>query len=54
MSATNKDAPGGSADQSTKTPDELSDLQGEGMTLNMGPSPPSTHGVLRLVFECDR
>ena len=29
------------------------DLQGEKMTLNMGPSHPATHGVLRLVLELD-
>ncbi len=32
---------------------ELSDLQGEKMVLNMGPSHPSTHGVLRIVLELD-
>jgi NADH-quinone oxidoreductase subunit D len=32
---------------------ELSDLQGEKMVLNMGPSHPATHGVLRLVLELD-
>src|SRR6185503_16286331 len=33
--------------------DELSDLHGEKMVLNMGPSHPSTHGVLRIVLELD-
>ena len=33
--------------------EELSDLQGEKLTLNMGPSHPSTHGVLRIVLELD-
>ena len=33
--------------------DELSDVQGEKMTLNMGPSHPATHGVLRLSLELD-
>ena len=33
--------------------DELSDIQGEKLTLNMGPSHPSTHGVLRIVLELD-
>ncbi|MBK28107.1 MAG: NADH-quinone oxidoreductase subunit D [Verrucomicrobiales bacterium] len=33
--------------------DELKDLQGEKMTLNMGPSHPATHGVLRLSLELD-
>jgi NADH-quinone oxidoreductase subunit D len=33
---------------------ELSgELQGERMVLNMGPSHPSTHGVLRIVLELD-
>jgi NADH-quinone oxidoreductase subunit D len=34
-------------------PDELEDLHGEKMVLNMGPSHPATHGVLRLVLELD-
>ena len=33
--------------------DELQDVQGEKMTLNMGPSHPATHGVLRLSLELD-
>src|ERR1041385_7053059 len=33
--------------------DELSDMQGEKMVLNMGPSHPATHGVLRIVLELD-
>lgn len=32
---------------------ELEDLHGEKMVLNMGPSHPSTHGVLRIVLELD-
>jgi NADH-quinone oxidoreductase subunit D len=32
---------------------ELQDLDGERMVLNMGPSHPSTHGVLRLILELD-
>ena len=28
-------------------------MQGEKMVLNMGPSHPSTHGVLRIVLELD-
>jgi len=36
------------------SPDEdLPDLQGEKMHLNMGPSHPATHGVLRIVLELD-
>ena len=33
--------------------DELSDVRGEKMVLNMGPSHPTTHGVLRLKLEMD-
>lgn len=32
---------------------EDTDLHGEKMTLNMGPSHPSTHGVLRMLLELD-
>src|SRR5881296_2876301 len=32
---------------------ELRDLEGERMVLNMGPSHPSTHGVLRIQLELD-
>jgi NADH-quinone oxidoreductase subunit D len=32
---------------------ELEDLPGEKMVLNIGPSHPSTHGVLRIVVELD-
>src|SRR5215213_8566608 len=35
------------------SPDELRDLEGEKMVLNMGPSHPSTHGVLRVLLELD-
>jgi len=33
--------------------EELTDIQGEKMVLNMGPSHPATHGVLRIVLELD-
>ena len=33
--------------------DELRDVAGEKMVLNMGPSHPATHGVLRLVLYLD-
>jgi NADH-quinone oxidoreductase subunit D len=33
--------------------DELQDLEGDRMIVNMGPSHPSTHGVLRIVIELD-
>jgi NADH-quinone oxidoreductase subunit D len=33
--------------------EDVGELKGEKMVLNMGPSHPSTHGVLRLVLELD-
>lgn len=33
--------------------DDLRDMEGEKMVLNMGPSHPATHGVLRIVLELD-
>jgi len=33
--------------------EDLQDLQGDKMVLNMGPSHPATHGVLRIVLELD-
>jgi NADH-quinone oxidoreductase subunit D len=33
--------------------EELPDMHGEKMVLNMGPSHPATHGVLRVVLELD-
>ena len=33
--------------------EETTDLMGEKMVLNMGPSHPATHGVLRLILELD-
>ena len=42
-----------SAASSVQAMDDLQDVQGEKMTLNMGPSHPATHGVLRLVLELD-
>ena len=35
------------------THEELPDIQGEKMVLNMGPSHPATHGVLRIILELD-
>jgi len=49
---TNYEAPDGA----TKAADyhaETSDLMGDKMVLNMGPSHPATHGVLRLILELD-
>jgi len=37
----------------TAAAEELQDVQGEKMVLNMGPSHPATHGVLRIVLELD-
>ena len=34
-------------------PEELRDIQGDKLVLNMGPSHPSTHGVLRIIIEMD-
>src|SRR5438445_10563866 len=33
--------------------EDLQDLHGEKMVLNMGPSHPATHGVLRIILELD-
>ncbi len=33
--------------------EDLQDIQGDKLVLNMGPSHPSTHGVLRIVLELD-
>src|ERR1035441_2153398 len=42
-----------SAARSAQAADELQDMQGEKMILNMGPSHPATHGVLRIVLALD-
>ena len=41
------------ADASALAAGRLQDMQGEKMVLNMGPSHPATHGVLRIVLELD-
>ena len=41
------------AQQVAQAAKELPDIHGEKMVLNMGPSHPSTHGVLRIVLELD-
>ncbi|HYE30198.1 MAG TPA: NADH dehydrogenase (quinone) subunit D [Methylomirabilota bacterium] len=48
-------APSASAQQagSAGTPQGIEDLQSEKMVLNMGPSHPATHGVLRILLELD-
>jgi NADH-quinone oxidoreductase subunit D len=40
-------------DPAARAADELRDVAGEKMVLNMGPSHPATHGVLRLKIELD-
>jgi NADH-quinone oxidoreductase subunit D len=47
-----KDA-GARALNAAASPDDLVDVTGEKMVLNMGPSHPATHGVLRIVLELD-
>ena len=42
-----------SAARSAQAAEELQDVPGDKMVLNMGPSHPATHGVLRIVLELD-
>src|SRR5258707_6245039 len=42
-----------SAARNAQAADNLPDIQDERMVLNMGPSHPATHGVLRIVLELD-
>jgi len=42
-----------SAARTAQAAEELQDVQGERMVLNMGPSHPATHGVLRIGLELD-
>ena len=53
MAATKDIEVSDSGARSAQALDELQDVQGEKMTLNMGPSHPATHGVLRLSLEMD-
>jgi NADH-quinone oxidoreductase subunit D len=50
-----RDAAGRAADAAVQAVGEADagELQGEKMVLNMGPSHPSTHGVLRILLELD-
>jgi NADH-quinone oxidoreductase subunit D len=43
----------GGAPSPAPAAEELEDIEGERMVLNMGPSHPSTHGVLRIILELD-
>ena len=48
--------PATQAEQAAQTlaqTDDLQELSGDKMVLNMGPSHPATHGVLRIVLELD-
>jgi NADH-quinone oxidoreductase subunit D len=45
--------PGVRAAAAAASSDELQDLHGDKLVLNMGPSHPSTHGVLRVLIELD-
>ena len=47
------DAAGQAAKALESYQDKTDDLVGEKLTLNMGPSHPATHGVLRLILELD-
>ena len=42
-----------SAGRAAQAADELHDAAGDRMVLNMGPSHPATHGVLRILLELD-
>jgi NADH-quinone oxidoreductase subunit D len=44
---------GEAAARAQRAADELPELEGEKMVLNVGPSHPSTHGVLRVILELD-
>src|ERR1700743_698399 len=47
-------APGAAEAGKALPPSEVTpDIHGEKMTLNMGPSHPATHGVLRIILELD-
>src|SRR5271168_159775 len=41
------------AARAAEAAEDLQDIHGEKMVLNMGPSHPATHGVLRIVLELD-
>src|SRR5271157_2652708 len=41
------------AARAAQAAEDAADIHGEKMVLNMGPSHPATHGVLRIVLELD-
>src|SRR5881392_2324367 len=47
------EAVAGGVSMSATSDGDLQELHGEKVVLNMGPSHPSTHGVLRIVLELD-
>src|SRR2546422_6236045 len=48
-----RDSAARTAEDAPSIADELEDVHGDPMVLNMGPSHPATHGVLRIVLELD-
>ncbi len=53
METTQEIQVGDSAARAADAAGEMQDIHGEKMILNMGPSHPATHGVLRILLELD-
>jgi NADH-quinone oxidoreductase subunit D len=53
MATTQEMQVGDAAARAADAAGEMQDIHGEKMILNMGPSHPATHGVLRIVLELD-
>jgi NADH-quinone oxidoreductase subunit D len=53
METTQEMQVGDTAARAADASGEMQDIHGEKMILNMGPSHPATHGVLRIVLELD-
>ncbi|HEX3718814.1 MAG TPA: NADH dehydrogenase (quinone) subunit D [Verrucomicrobiae bacterium] len=53
MAQTQEIQVGDSVARAAAASEELQDIHGQKMILNMGPSHPATHGVLRIVLELD-
>ncbi len=53
MATTQEMQIGDAAARAADAAGEMQDIHGEKMVLNMGPSHPATHGVLRIVLELD-